>query len=410
MSNPLSPTASLRRANLGAMLSHAWDTDVFTASDAMATVGLTRSTTIDVIEELVGIGLLRELPNARAGGDYQKGRPARRFELRHDVASVVGVDVGPDHILTAVADLRGRLLAKDQYETDLEHDSPAERRAAATAAVDAALRASGRARADVLAVCAGVPAPVNARGESPPHRTGFWQRMNPDLMELFGRWAPLVRVENDASLAAIAEGSIGAAVGESDYVTLLTGEFLGAGAVVDGRLLRGAHGGIAEMMAFDHVVGVGGAWGLDPRLVRSARESLAAGEFPAAGAIAQIPAVDLRGERILELARAGDADAEVTVARIGQMVSIIAGVFGSLFDPRRVILSGLPADSAAQVVAAARASLNLELDLPAPELSASRLGADVVCIGAVSAALEAAREGVLDLGGDWTAGGLRRTG
>jgi hypothetical protein len=83
------------------------------------------------------------------------------------------------------------------------------------------------------------------------------------------------------------------------------------------------------------------------------------------------------------------------------VLSIIAGVFGSLFDPRRVILSGMASRDAADLVEAARTSLPLELDLPAPELVASQLGGDVVCIGAVSAALDAARIGVLDLGPRW---------
>ncbi len=57
------------------------------------------------------MGLVRELANARAGGDYRKGRPSRRFELRADAAVVVGVDAGQGHLVTTVADLRGRPLA-----------------------------------------------------------------------------------------------------------------------------------------------------------------------------------------------------------------------------------------------------------------------------------------------------------
>jgi predicted NBD/HSP70 family sugar kinase len=402
VTNPLSPATAVRRTSLDGVLSYAWDAEVFTASDAMAAVGLTRSTTIDVIEQLVEIGLLRELPNARAVGDYQKGRPARRFELRADAAVVVGTDVGPDHILTAVADLRGDILALEQTETDLEHDSPEERRAAATSAVDDALRAAGRGRSDVLALCAGVPAPVDSSGVSPAHRNGFWRRMNPDLTELFS-WAPLVSVFNDASLAAVAEGSLGAAVGVNDYVTVLSGEFLGAGVVVDGNLLRGAHGGVAEMVAFDHVVGVGGAWGLGPRAATLAEEAVASGEAAAEGPLAGIADSHLAGRAVFALARDGDEDARRVVARTGQILSIITGVFGSLFDPRRVVLAGMAAVDAAQIVAAARSSLSLELDLPAPELVASELGGDVVCIGAVSAALDAARSGVLDLGPTWRA-------
>lgn len=403
MSLPISPAAALRRTSLEAVLSFAWETGVFTASDAMAAVGLTRSTTIDVIEELVDLGLLRELPNARAVGEYQKGRPSRRFELAADAAVVVGIDVAPDHILTAITDLRGASLALERTETDLSHDSPEERRAAATSAVDGALAIAGRERADVLALCAAVPAPVDATGVSPPHRNGFWRRMNPDLTELFS-WIPLVRVMNDASLAAVAEGSVGSAVGLDNYVTVLSGEFLGAGAVVDGNLLRGAHGGVAEMVAFDHVRGVEDADGLWAHAARWARDAVVAGEIDESSAVAAIAPDTLGGVTLFALARAGDADAERVMARTGNALSIITGVFGSLFDPIRVILAGMPQADAAQAVAAARGSLQLELDLPAPELVASELGVDVVCIGAVSAALEAARTGVLDLGARWRRG------
>ncbi len=401
MSPPISPAASVRRASLGGVLSYAWESGVFTASDAMAGVGLTRSTTIDVIEQLVELDLLRELPNARTVGEYQKGRPARRFELRADAAVVVGIDVGPDHILTAVADLRGEVLAREYTSTDLDHDSPDERRAAATSAVDDALRAAGARREDVLALCAGVPAPVDSAGASPPHRNGFWRRMNPNLAELFGTWAPLVRVENDASLAALAEGSVGAAAGERNFVTVLSGEFLGAGAVVDGNLLRGAHGGVAEMVAFDHVVGVEDAGGLAVRVGQWAQEAILSGDIPPGGASAQAWPESVDGAAVLALAREGHQDAARLVARAGRVLSIIAGVFGSLFDPRCVVLSGMTPRDAADLVDAARASLSLELDLPAPELVASRLGGDVVCLGAVSAALDAARSGVLDLGPRW---------
>ena len=62
---------------------------------------------------------------------------------------------------------------------------------------------------------------------------------------------------------------------------VLAGERLGAGVWVDGRLLTGAHGGAGEMVAFDHVRGVGSAWGFGHRAVELAREARAAGTLPA---------------------------------------------------------------------------------------------------------------------------------
>ena len=82
---------------------------------------------------------------------------------------------------------------------------------------------------------------------------------------------------------------------------------------------------------------------------------------------------------------------------MGETLAVVAGVLGSFFDSRRIIVSGAVAAGAAPVIEAARASLPRELDLPVPEIVASTLGADIVSLGAVRAAVESARERALDL-------------
>lgn len=396
-SQPLLTATTLRRASLDAVLGFAWDAEAFTASDVIESVGLTRSTAIDVIDELVARGLLAELPNARAAGDYRKGRPARRFAFRSDAGCVVGLDAGRAQLTATVADLRGGAHAVRHLEVGPDEDSPEGRRRDAARVVDEALAAAGRGRSAVAALCVGVPAPVDRDGASPPHRDDFWRRMNPDFAGLFGAWVPLVRVENDASLAAVAERAVGAAVGCDDFVTLLAGERLGAGVWVDGRLLRGAHGGAAEMVAFDHVAGVEGAWGLGYRAADLARRALADGSVPAASGLRKLRDDGIDGKTVLALAAEGD-DAALAVARqVGETLAVVAGVLGSFFDSRRIIVSGAVAAGAAPVIEAARASLPRELDLPVPEIVASTLGADIVSLGAVRAAVESARERALDL-------------
>ncbi len=364
----------------------------------MAATGLTRSTAIDALDELIDIGLLRELPNARAVGEYRKGRPSRRFELRADAAVVIGMDAGRSHLTTTVADLRGEAIASETLELDATHDSADERRAAVLAAVDSALLAAGRDRDSVLAVCVGVPAPVDSRGESPDHRDGFWQQMNPALRRMLEEWAPIVRLENDASLAAVAEGAVGAAIGCRDYVVLLAGDRFGAGVVIDGRLVRGAHGGAGEMVALDNVVGVESAEGMGLRLTGWARDAAAAGEIPAGHPLADLPPGQITGRVVLELARAGDTWAGSIVERAGALLARIAAVFGSVYDPSRVIVAGAVAESLDQVAEVARALLPGEVDLAVPELVLSSLGAGSVAAGAVCAAVESARAGVLHLG------------
>jgi len=390
-------TPSLRRHNLDAVLARAWDDGAFTASDVIAAVGLTRSTAIDVLDELTTRGLLTEMPNARAVGEYSKGRPARRFAFRPDAGAVVGVDAGRAHVTATVADLRGTTLATSRLAVDPELDSPERRRRAAEATVDATLKRAHRSRADLVAVCVGVPAPVDRSGRSPVHHDGFWARMNPDFIDTFATWAPVVRVENDATLAAVAERTHGAAVGCTDFVALLAGERFGAGISVDGRLLRGAHGGAGETVAFDRVEGVGSAWGLAPRCVDAAREAVASGTVPADSALHGIDPDTLDAKAVLDLAAAGDAGALAAARSVGPALAGVAAVFGSLFDVQRVVVSGAIAAGAGPIIEAAIAAIPDSLHLPPPQIVASTLGPDIVSIGAVTAAVEAARAQALDL-------------
>jgi predicted NBD/HSP70 family sugar kinase len=390
--------AGVPRASLDALLRFAWEADVFTAGDAIDAVGLSRSTTIEAIDDLVDLGLVRELANARDAGDYRKGRPSRRFELRADAAVVVGVDAGQGHLVTTVADLRGRSLATMTDLAGVDDDSATRRRALVENAIDAALAEAGHERADVLSVCVGVPAPVDEAGRSPAHREGFWARMNPDLVDHLSSWVPIVRVENDAVLASVAEHARGAAVGLRNTVTLLAGHRLGAGVVIDGTLLRGAHGGVGEVVVLRHIQGVDAAYGIGHRLEAWAAEAVASGSLPAGHPLRALPADAVTARAVIDLARAGDPEARTLVERAGATLARIAGVFGSLYDPERIIVSGGLAPGVEELLTVARRLLPAELDLPAPELVASSLGADVVSIGAVAAALESARDGALLIG------------
>lgn len=387
-----------RRASLDALLRFAWEADVFTAGDAIGAVGLSRSTTIEAIDDLVLLGLVRELPNARAVGEYRKGRPSRRFELRADAAVVIGVDAGQGHVVTTVADLRGRPLATRTHVTGVDDESAARRRVLVVEAIDIALAEAGVERTDVLSVCVGVPAPVDGAGRSPVHRDGFWDRMNPDLVGLLSSLAPIVRIENDAVLASVAEHARGAAVGLRNTVTLLAGHRLGAGVVLDGNILRGAHGGVGEMVVVRHLRGVDAAYGIGHRLEAWAGEAVASTSLPASHPLRALPADAVTARAVMDLARAGDAEAHALVERAGAALARIAGVFGSLYDPERIIVSGGLAPGVEELLSVARRLLPAELDLPAPELVASTLGADVVSIGAVAAALESARDGALRVG------------
>lgn len=385
------------RASVGAVLDYAWTAGEFTATDAMASISITRSTAIEALATLVGAKILTELPNARAAGAYRAGRPARRFTLSPDLGVVAGIDAGDTHLAVTIADLLDTTLAHRRVELDPQQ-TPAQRRATILQHLDRSLAEAGQTPESLLAICVGVAAPVDRDGASPPHPQGFWERTNPGLAAALADRAPVVEVKNDALVAAVAEGSLGGAVGCRDYVALLAGERFGGGVVIDGHLLHGAHGGVGEGIVFDHIIGVGSAFGLSYAVQDEVRAAVTLGEIDGRGPVGGLSdAARIDPRTVLAAAAAGDPDAVLVCSRVGEKLARIVGVLGSMYDPARVIVCGAIAESIEPVIAAARAVLPDQLHLPAPELLASSLGAEVVSLGAVATARRAARERAVPL-------------
>lgn len=384
---PLEP----RSTNLAAVLDHAWETSAFTAADVMAATGLSRSTAIALCDELIELGWLAELDDARqAGAEYRKGRPARRYSLRLEAGVVVGVDAGAHSITTIAADLRGRELARTHRSVDPAADAE-ERVAAVDAAVTEALERSDTSRP--LCIAIGVPAPIDALGRSPEGNV-FWERMNPRLGERIHDHGCAVITDNDANLAALAEGAHGAGVGVDSYITVVTGERLGAGYVVDRRLVRG-RGRAGELHLLDLVDGVGSARGIAAVLRDWGREHRESGGLPESSPLSRLPVEQIDAQAVLAAADEGDAVALVMVRRMADRVARVSAVLGGLLDVERIVFAGGIAPSMSLMLDIASELIPAYMSAEPPQLVASALGADMVAQGAMTTALDHVRRNAL---------------
>ena len=365
-----------------AVLDHAWGVPTFTATDAMAATGLTRATVLARADDLVELGWLHEVDDPRPAGEQAKGRPARRYAFVPRAGYVLGIDAGQHRVTACVADLRGTVLART--ERSQRDDEDAEARVALTReAVAESLGAVGADESAVLVTVVGIPAPADERGFSPAGQDGFWSRMNAGLATALAAGRTVI-VDNDANLAAIAEGSVGAGVGASSFVTLLSGERFGAGLVVDGSLLRGRHGGAGELHVLDLVEGVGSADGLGSLARAWAREAVETGDVPAGSVMRRRALAAPELVDVVEAARAGEDAAVAIVDRLGERLARVAAVLTGLLDVERIIVAGALAQAAGPIVESAAAKLPRHTDLPVPELVTSALGADSVTLGAVN--------------------------
>lgn len=168
-------------------------------------------------------------------GAAARGRGGRRHR------AIVGVDVGGTTTAAGLVTRAGDVLADASAPTHAGARDPLETIVDLIAEV--AKRAGHAARA-ITAIGVGVPGPVDADrgivGEPVTHVPALAGRSL--AAELGGRVGLPVFVDNDVNALALGEATLGAARGARSLVVLSTGTGIGAGIVLEGRLVRGAAG------------------------------------------------------------------------------------------------------------------------------------------------------------------------
>jgi glucokinase len=311
---------------------------------------------------------------------------------------VAGVDVGATNLRSAVADDEGTVLGRARTDTPAGSGG-----AAVTDAVRGVLRracgAAGVAPDDLAGVGVGSMGPLDVEAgivREPPNLSGVSRvELVDPLRTTCG--CP-VWLGNDAVAGVLAERFYDDAPPNVVYLTISSG--IGAGAVVDGHLLRGASGNAAEM---GHVVvepgglscGCGGRghWeaycsgeGLPCSFRRLARET---------DLETDLPLDTLTAETVFD---ADDPLAATVLERIGTYNARGVAAVVHAFDPTLVTVGGAVARNHPDAVLdPIRRRLPDIVATDPPTVRLTNLGDAVVLKGAVAAAL---RGGFADEGTD----------
>ncbi|MFE9254640.1 ROK family transcriptional regulator [Streptomyces sp. NPDC006879] len=205
-----------------------------------ALTGLSKPTASQLLARLESAGLV--LATGTTGG--RPGPNAQLYALNARAAHVAGLDVTPERILAAVADLTGRTVGS--YE--LPADACANAVDRVGRALDGAVKAAGLTRSDLHRLVIATPGafdPHTGQLRYASHLPGWHGETL--LADLAAALPMPVEYENDVNLVAIAEQRRGAARGHEDFVLLWNEAGIGAALVLGGRLHRGWTGGAGEV-------------------------------------------------------------------------------------------------------------------------------------------------------------------
>ncbi|HET7419301.1 MAG TPA: ROK family transcriptional regulator [Candidatus Dormibacteraeota bacterium] len=303
-------------------------------ADIARATGLSRTTVSSLIAELKDAGLVLDV-DARPG-PARGGRPGVQLVLRDPSRVVAGIDFGHSHVGIAIADMAHNVLAERVFELDVNRQA-VQALEGASRMFGEVLDAAGVDRRNVLGAGIGIPGPVDrARGTAGsstilPGWVGL--RIASEMEERLG--VP-VQIENDANLGALAELTWGAGRDCASFAYVKAATGIGAGIVIDGRLLRGATGTAGEI---GHTT-LDEAGPLCYCGNRGCLETVASG--PAiVELVGPIGGERLTLARIVELAAGGDLRCRRAVADAGREIGVAVAGLCNLINPERVIIGGL---------------------------------------------------------------------
>jgi predicted NBD/HSP70 family sugar kinase len=353
-----------------------------TAAQLKTLTGLSRPTISELIGRLQDSGLVAVAGESDA---VRRGPNARLYELVADRARVAGLDVRTGSVDLVVADITGASVASASVEVSADPSGVGPM----VDELAGVVRRTGDGPLHTIAV--GAPGLVDpATGEL--RATAGLPRWHAEFVEaLRHRLQAPVTVENEVNLAALAELRQGAGRDRDTFVLLWLGHGVGAGAVLDGRLRRGASGGTGEI-GFLAVPGTGGL---------PSRTDCGHGFHTLASSAAVCGLARRHGIRTPPGDTAADAEAAVraalTAGQLGQRflaelaghIALGAQAVCVVLDPGCLVLGGEVGRAGGQQLADLVAVRLAELSPLPTEVRPAQVPGSAVLAGAVLTALDA---------------------
>jgi predicted NBD/HSP70 family sugar kinase len=368
-------------------------------ADIAASTGLNKATVSSLVADLIDRRLLRETGLT----EHRIGRPATQLVLDGSPYAAVGLEVNADSLSAVAVDLAGQRLLSWRRTFAGSTAVPSKAIAAIASLGRRAVNRMTTEGRQVLGLTLAVPGLVDADGRVPFAPALGWRDVAARdlLVPSLGNPGYPVTVDNDASLAAVAEYRYGAHAGTPNLVYLGGESGVGAGLVVDGRPVRGGRGYVGEL---GHVQ-------LDPagpececgrrgclQVVAGVGALLRRVLPEAAGEEGAVADLEPEVEELVRRASAGDPATVEALAEVGRRLGHGVSVLVNVLNPEVVVFGGYFVPLAPWLLPASEAeprARTLAPDLGGCQLTASTLGHGAAAVGGAARVLDAVDTGQL---------------
>lgn len=332
----------MRRLNLALLMRSLSDGGPRSRARLADDTGLTKATVSSLVTELIDRRLVTEGTIDRTG----MGRPGRTVELDRTAVRFVGIELQVDYIAGTVLDLGGQVLARRRIGRSMAELGPARALGVAADVARELISDAGCTPDQVQSLHMAVPGLVDADAGMLSFAPNLQWRDVDIVHTLMGRlqWNDTrIGVDNDANMGAMAHYAVGQVAGTSNLLYLAGAVGVGAGMIIDGRIVRGADGFAGEVGHMtvgepDRLCGCGrrGCWETEVGLAALLDMVAGPGEPP------HDQRVDLGAQlvEITRLAAAGDQRVLDALAEQASWLGIGVGILANVLNPDTIVLGG----------------------------------------------------------------------
>ena len=306
----------------------------------------------------------------------------------------IGIDLGGTGIKAGVVDDNGKILCKDSCPTGVERGHEAVIKDMAALALRV-VEKSGHTVGDMKAIGIGLPGVLDPRTGHVPFCTNLGWHDVPIVEEMHKYIDLPVFVDNDATVAGLAESVAGVSAGAVNSVFITLGTGVGGGVILGGKVFSGSHGVASEI---GHMVtvaggepctcGNSGCWERYASATALIREGRRLCERKPDCAMAKAVNGDLEAvtaKVIIDLAKDGDPDCAELFRWYVRHICIGLGNLINVYDPEMIVLGGGVSHAGAFLLDAVRAELPKWVffkTMPYATVELARLTNDAGIIGA----------------------------
>ncbi len=385
--------ATVRRLNLGLLMRSLAAGGSRSRARLADDTGLNKATVSSLVAELVERGLVMEGTTQRSG----VGRPGRTIEINTAVVRCVGLELNVDYLAGVITDLTGRVLARRRLTLPMIALGPARAMGQVAELAGALVQDCGATPGQVVTLHLSLPGLIDIDAGVLAYGPNLHWREVDVVHSLVGRlrWpGTRIAVDNDANLGAMAEYAAGPSAGSTNLLYLVGEIGVGAGMIIDGRIVRGATGFAGEvghMPIGDQAARCGcgrqGCWETSVGM-----DAVVKAVFGSDGSPHDGDQLSRLGQ-IVELAEAGDDRTLAALREAGRQLGLGASVLANLLDPEVIIFGGhfsalgkymseaVETEMRSRVLGGAVMACRLEfstLGFEAPALGAAHAGIDTL--------------------------------